>query len=77
MCVCGWILHYAFSTKLVRVCVCVCKIVNVIGLMGMGGERDKKLEIFGLLNYGFSMYVWMKVLFGIWGNVWMDGLVVC
>ena len=77
MCVCGWILHYAFSTKLVRVCVCVCKIVNVIGLMGMGGEIDKKLEIFGLLNYGFSMYVWTKVLFGIWGNVWMDGLVVC
>ena len=39
-------------------CVCVCKIVNVIGLIGMGGERDKKLEIFGLLNYGFSMYEW-------------------
>ena len=77
MCVCGWLLHYAFSMKLIRVCVCVCKIVNVIGLMGKGGEGDKKLEIFGLSNYGFSMYVWMKVLFGIRGNVWMDGLAVC
>ena len=55
----------------------MCKIVTVLGLLGKGGEGDKKLEIFGLLNYGFSMYVWMKVLFGIWGNVWMDGLSVC
>ena len=55
----------------------VCKIVTVLRLLGKGGEGDKKLEIFGLLNYGFSMYVWMKILFGIWGNVWMDGLAVC
>ena len=58
MCARGWLLHYAFSMKLVRVCVCVCKIVNVPGLLGKGGEEDKKLEIFGLLNYGFSMYEW-------------------